>query len=287
MAYGVQTSGSDWIDWRVREIETGKDLPDKIEWSKFSGASWSKDSKGFFYSRFDAGDEKTRLQTANYFQKVYYHTLGKPQSDDILVYERKDQKEWGFGAQVTDDGKYLIIHVTQGTSPKNRLFYRELKAGPEGGPVVELLKEGEARYDFIGNDGAIFYFRTDKDAPRRRLIAIDTAKPGDAPKEIVGAIRRGDGLGRLRGRPFHLLLFAGRQDAGAHFRSHGQKSRRSAAARHRHRDGISAASPTIPKRSTRSRASHARRHLPLRRGDRRKQSRLPTEGRLQPRRLHD
>ncbi len=185
MAYGVQTSGSDWIEWRVREIETGKDLPDKIEWSKFSGASWSKDSKGFFYSRYDAGDEKTRLQTANYFQKVYYHTVGKPQSDDVLVYERKDQKEWGFGASVTDDGKYLVMRVWQGTSPKNRLFYRELKDGAKVGPVVELLKEGEAKYDFLGNDGPVFYFLTDKEAPRRRLISIDTTKPGDAPKEIV------------------------------------------------------------------------------------------------------
>jgi prolyl oligopeptidase len=186
MAYGVQTSGSDWIEWHVRDVETAKDLPEKIEWSKFSGASWTKDNKGFFYSRFDAGDEKTRLQTANYFQKIYYHTVGKSQADDMLVYERKDQKEWGFGAQVSEDGKYLVIHVSQGTSPKNRLFFRTLTDGPKGGPVVELLKDGEARYDFIGNDGAVFFFRTDKDAPRRRLIAIDTSKPADSPREIVG-----------------------------------------------------------------------------------------------------
>jgi prolyl oligopeptidase len=181
MAYGVQTSGSDWIEWHVRDIETGKDLPDKIEWSKFSGASWSKDSKGFFYSRYDAGDEKTRLQTANYFHKVYYHTLGKPQSEDVLVYDRKDQKEWNLGADVTDDGNYVIIRVGHGTSPKNGIFYR----AASGGAVVELFQPDQARYDFIGNDGAVFYFRTDKDAPRRRLIAIDTSKPDAAPREIV------------------------------------------------------------------------------------------------------
>ena len=185
LAYGVQTSGSDWIDWHVRDVETAQDLPDKIEWSKFSGASWTKDSKGFFYSRYDAGDEKTKLQTSNYFQKVYYHLVGTPQSDDPLVYERKDQKEWGLGAVVSDDGKYLGIHVSQGTSPKNRFFFRALGNGPTKGEVVELLKEGEAMYQFIGNDGPLFYFRTDKDAPRRRLIAIDTTKPGEAPKEIV------------------------------------------------------------------------------------------------------
>ncbi|OAI41950.1 prolyl endopeptidase [Verrucomicrobia bacterium SCGC AG-212-E04] len=185
MAYGVQTSGSDWIEWHVREVETGKDLADKIEWSKFSGSSWTKDSKGFFYSRYDAGDEKTKLQTSNYFQKVYYHQVGTPQSEDVLVYDRKDQKEWGFGAVVSDDGKYLAMRVSQGTSPKNRFFFRELKNNAPSGPVVELLKDGEAMYQFIGNNGPVFFFRTDKDAPRRRLISIDTSKPGDAPKEIV------------------------------------------------------------------------------------------------------
>ena len=185
MAYGVQTSGSDWIEWHVRDVATGQDLPDKIEWSKFSVASWSKDNQGFFYSRYDAGDEKTKLQTANYFQKVYYHRIGTPQSDDVLVYERKDQKEWGFGAAVTDDGRYLAIRVSHGTSPKNRFFFRELKDGAKGGEVVELLRDGEASYQFIGNDGPIFFFRSDKDAPRRRLISIDTTKPNDAPQEIV------------------------------------------------------------------------------------------------------
>ena len=185
MAYGVQTSGSDWIEWHVRDVETAKDLPDKIEWSKFSGSSWTKDSQGFFYSRYDAGDEKTKLQSANYFQKIYYHRVGTPQAEDTLVYERKDQKEWGLGAGVTDDGKYLAIRVSQGTSPKNRFFFRELKNGASGGDVVELLKDGEAMYQFIGNNGPVFFFHTDKDAPRRRLISIDTAKPGDAPKEIV------------------------------------------------------------------------------------------------------
>ena len=181
MAYGVQTSGSDWIEWHVRDIETTKDLPDKIEWSKFSGASWSKDNKGFFYSRYDTGDEKTRLQTANYFHKVYYHTLGKPQSDDVLVYERKDQKEWNFGAEVTDDGKFVIIRVGHGTSPKDGIFYRLAS----GGPVVELFQPDQASYDFIGNEGTVFYFRTDRDAPRRRVIAVDTTKSTETPKEIV------------------------------------------------------------------------------------------------------
>lgn len=175
LAYGVQTSGSDWIEWRVRDVFTGHDLPDKVEYSKFSGAAWAKDGSGFFYSRYDKPDEATRLQSANYFQKLYFHRIGTPQSADVLVYQRKDQKEWGFGGEVTEDGRYLIITVTQGTDPKTRVYYRPLTDGPTAAPVVELLDAFDARYDFIGNDGATLYFRTNKDAPRARLVAVDVS----------------------------------------------------------------------------------------------------------------
>jgi prolyl oligopeptidase len=177
LVYGVHTSGSDWLEWRIRNVADGKDLPDVIKWSKFSGASWSKDGAGFFYSRYDQPEEKTQLQGANYFHKLYYHRLGEPQDKDVLVYERKEEKKWLFGGDVTEDGQYLIIRVDDDNSPKNRVFFRSLKDGPTGAPVVELLKEVDARYDFVGNDGAVFYFLTDKDAPRGRLVAVDTEKP--------------------------------------------------------------------------------------------------------------
>src|SRR5262249_17916693 len=90
LAYSLSTSGSDWQEWKVRDVESGKDLSDHIKWSKFSGASWTADNKGFFYSRYDEPNEKTKLEDANYFQKLYYHRLSAPQSDDTLVYERKD-----------------------------------------------------------------------------------------------------------------------------------------------------------------------------------------------------
>ncbi len=182
MAYSLSTSGSDWIEWHVKDVTTGIDLTDQVKWSKFSGASWTPDNKGFFYSRYDAPDEKTQLQTTNYFQKLYYHRLGDPQDKDTLVYERKDQKEWGFGGDVTDDGKFLIIHVSQGTDPKNRVFYRALDGSDvTANPVVELLNDLDARYSFVGNDGATFYFLTDKDAPRARLVALDTAEASKTP----------------------------------------------------------------------------------------------------------
>ncbi|HEY8459433.1 MAG TPA: prolyl oligopeptidase family serine peptidase [Blastocatellia bacterium] len=184
LAYGLATSGSDWQEWKVREVETGKDLPDLIKWVKFSGASWTADGKGFFYSRYDEPNEKTKLEDANYYQKLYYHRLGSPQSEDILVYERKDQKEWGFSGQVTEDGRYLIVSVWQGTDPRNRVFFKDLQS-PDA-KVVELISELEAAYNFISNDGSVFWFRTDLNAPRGRVIAIDARDPDRAKwKEIV------------------------------------------------------------------------------------------------------
>ena len=111
LAYGLSTSGSDWQEWTVREIETGSDLSDSIKWVKFSDASWTTDGNGFFYSRYDEPNEKTKLEDANYYQKLFYHRVGSPQSEDVLVYERKDQKEWGFSGQVTEDGRYLIVKI--------------------------------------------------------------------------------------------------------------------------------------------------------------------------------
>jgi prolyl oligopeptidase len=173
MAYGLSTSGSDWQDWKVRDIETGQDLPDVVKWVKFSGASWTHDGSGFFYSRYDAPNEKTKLEDANYFQKLYYHRLGTPQSDDRLIYERPDQKDWGFSGDVTADGRYLIISIWRGTDPRNMVFYKDLSL--TNAPVVELINSFEASYSFIENDQTHFWFRTDLDAPRRRVIAIDIA----------------------------------------------------------------------------------------------------------------
>ncbi|MFQ5423262.1 MAG: prolyl oligopeptidase family protein [Phycisphaerae bacterium] len=174
LAYGVSDGGSDWKTLHVRDVGTGKDLPDVIEWVKFSGPSWTPDAQGFYYSRYDEPTGDT-LREANYFHKLYYHRLGTPQAEDRLVYERPDHKEWGFGGHVTDDGRYLIISVWKGTERKNRVYYKDLQA-PDG-RVVKLLDDFDAEYVFIDNDGPVFWFRTDLDAPRDRVIAIDTRKP--------------------------------------------------------------------------------------------------------------
>jgi prolyl oligopeptidase len=179
MAYGLSTSGSDWNEWKVREVETGKDLSDHLKWVKFSGASWTHDGQGFFYSRYDEPNEATKLEDINYYQKLYYHKLGTSQSEDTLIYHRPDQKEWMFGAGVTEDGRYLIISIDRGTDPKNLVFYKDL-ATPDS-PVVELISEFEANFSFIDNDGSVFWFRTDLDAPRGRVIAIDINNPPSSP----------------------------------------------------------------------------------------------------------
>ncbi len=172
LAYALSSSGSDWQEWKVRDVETTEDLPDHLKWIKFSGASWTNDNQGFFYSRYDEPNEKTKLEDVNYYQKLFYHKLGTSQSEDTLIYQRPDQKEWGFGGGVTEDGHYLVISVWLGTDSKNLFFYKDL-TNPDA-EVVELIKEFEADYSFIDNDESVFYFRTDLDAPRARVIAIDS-----------------------------------------------------------------------------------------------------------------
>ena len=184
LAYGVSIAGSDWQEWRVRDVRTGSDRADRLRWVKFSGASWTKDGKGFFYSRYDEPKAGERLKGQNFFQKLYFHRIGTPQSADELVYHRPDQKMWGFGGEVTEDGRYLIVSVWQGTDQRNRVYYRDLTM--PSAPVVELLNDFDASYDFLGNDGATFWFRTDLNAPRGRVIAVNIAKPARAEwKELV------------------------------------------------------------------------------------------------------
>jgi prolyl oligopeptidase len=184
MAYGLSSAGSDWEEWKVREIDSGRDLPDHIKWVKSSTASWTKDGKGFFYSRYDAPSATNTFKGVNYFHKLYYHRLGTDQDQDRLVYERPDQKEWGFSGIVTDDGHYLIITVWQGTDTRNRVFYQDLQQ--ENSKTVELLNDFDADYTFVDNIGPTFLFRTDQNAPAGRLIAIDTGNPARTNwREIV------------------------------------------------------------------------------------------------------
>ena len=178
MAYGLSTAGSDWVEYRVKNIVSGEDTTDHLKWIKFSGASWTKDNQGFFYSRYDEPNEQTKLEDVNYYQKLYYHRLGTSQAEDVLIYHRPDQKEWGFSGGVTEDGKYLIISVWLGTDSKNLLFYQDLSQSDS--EVVELISEFEASYGVIDNEADTFWIQTDLNAPRGRVVAVDLNNPDRA-----------------------------------------------------------------------------------------------------------
>lgn len=175
VAYGIQDAGSDWRTWRIMEIETHKILDDELKWIKFSGVSWTKDGRGLFYGRYDKPNEENKFQSLNLNQQIYYHRIGTPQAEDILVYQRPDHPDWGFQAEVTEDGDYLVITVWKGTADKYRVLYKDLNE-PFGMPI-DLIDNFEHEYTFIGNDGPVFFFKTDLDAPRKRLVAIDIRKP--------------------------------------------------------------------------------------------------------------
>jgi prolyl oligopeptidase len=182
-AYGLRASGSDWTEFRVRNVETGKDFPEVLKNIKFSGASWSKDSKGFFYSRFPAPDEKTKLQATSYNQALYYHRVGTSQGEDVLVYNRPDDRDMRIAGGVTEDGKWLVIYVYRGASPDRMIYFKDLKT--EGASVRPLVDKFEAFYSFIGNDGPIFYFLTNNNAPHARLVSVNIAEPNETWREIV------------------------------------------------------------------------------------------------------
>ncbi len=175
VAYGLSASGSDWQEWHVRDIATGEDLTDHLKWIKFSGVTWTKRGHGFFYSRYDEPKSDGKYQDVNYFQQLYYHRMGNEQSADRLVFDRPDDKEIGISAQVTDDGHYLIIPLTRGTLRQNMITYRNLREGRR--IFYKLIDIFEAQYSFIDNDGPVFWFLTDLDAPRKRVVAINTDMP--------------------------------------------------------------------------------------------------------------
>ena len=170
LAFAISHSGSDWAEWKIRNVGSGNDLPDSLEWSKFSTAAWAHDHSGFYYCRYAPPAEGEAYQETNFNQKVYFHQLKTLQKADPLVYARPDQPEWIFGPEVSYDGRYLLLSVSQGTDTRNRFFYKDLHTNEN---VIELIPILEAAYFYIGNNGPVFYFRTDRDAPKGRVIAID------------------------------------------------------------------------------------------------------------------
>ncbi len=184
MAYAIAEAGSDWVTWRVRDVASGHDTEDRIEWSKFSGAAWLPDNAGFFYQAYQRLADivvDQALKSVNHFHKVFFHRLGTSQSEDTLVFDRPDDKELNLGAGVTDDGRYLLISQSRGTSPNNQITVVDLTSKQ----IHKLIDTEEATFDPISNDGTLFWFRTTLDAPNGKVIAIDLAHPERAAWQTV------------------------------------------------------------------------------------------------------
>ncbi len=175
MAYGLASGGSDWQEWKIRDVESGQDLPDHLKWIKFSTVSWTRDNKGFFYSRYDAPGDGDIMQDINKSQKVFFHKVETDQEKDILAFERPEHPEWIVRANVTEDGTLLILDIVEGTSTNNAVFYKNLSN--RNSKVVEFLLQFDARYEFISKEGNKLCFLTDLEAPRGRVIEIDITNP--------------------------------------------------------------------------------------------------------------
>ncbi len=173
LAYARSESGSDWQEIRVLDIANKRELDDVIKWCKFTSIPWMPDGSGFFYTRFPEPGSVPPEDAVN-FSKVYFHRLGTDQAEDKLILERPDCKEMGFTAEITDDGKYLVLEVWIGSEPRNRIYYRELT---DDGPFVRLLDDNDALYRLVGNEDSLFYFHTTYQAAKGRVIAIDLANP--------------------------------------------------------------------------------------------------------------
>ena len=183
LVYGLSEAGSDWEVLHVREIATGRELSDKIHWAKFTEPQWVRDGSGFFYTGYDPPVDQDPLKAVNEYQKLYFHLLGTAQSQDRLVYTRTDAPDWDIGAHVTDDGRYLILSAQKGAKEKNTLLFHDLTRAEA--PIVPLIEEARAAFDFIGNRSDVLYVRTDEGAPRYRIVAISMRDPSPEHWRII------------------------------------------------------------------------------------------------------
>jgi prolyl oligopeptidase len=183
LAYGLAEGGADWRTIRVREIASGNDLADEIKWMRFSDISWTKDSKGFYYSRYPEPPKNKVLEAALSGHAIYYHRVGTPQFKDVLIYERRDLPAWIINGSVSEDGRYLFVLMFQGAENRNRLYIADLGRGDApkvDAPIRPIEERDDAEYLPLGNRGSTLFVRSDKDAPNRAVLA--TELNGEAPE---------------------------------------------------------------------------------------------------------
>jgi prolyl oligopeptidase len=175
---GISRSGSDWQDYLVMEIATKKYFPDTLQWIKASGAAWL--GNGFFYSRYDAPEKGKELSSKNVNQKVYFHTVGTPQSADELIYEDSANPERFNSVSTTQDQRFAFLSISERGKGRegNALFYRDLSKGEKSfQPIVSEI--GEFNFGVIDNIGDKLLIRTNKNAPNAKVVLVDPKNPGE------------------------------------------------------------------------------------------------------------
>lgn len=183
-AYAIAQAGSDWRDWHVREVATGKDLPDLIRWDKDSTPTWLPDDTGFYYARYPEPPAAELLTAPALNQKVYFHKIGTQQSADKLIYERPDQPTWSLFPYLPESSRYLMIVIFAGVDGKNGLAW--LDTSSPATPPTLLFPKAELGYTPFAATGSLVYMRTTDTAPRGRIVAIDLLHPERANwKQIV------------------------------------------------------------------------------------------------------
>ena len=185
VALGLSRAGSDWRSWRVRSIDTGEELPDRIEWSKFASAAWTHDGAGFFYGRYPEPPGNAAYDAPNVDMELRYHRLGTDAADDQLVFSVPAEHDWVFEPEVSDDGRLLIVTIVPGTGPESRIYVADLSNGVQGARMRPVLNEADARYEHIATIGRTIYLVTDRDAPLGRVIAVDADDPAKEREVIV------------------------------------------------------------------------------------------------------
>ncbi len=181
LAYGLAEAGSDWNRWKIRDIRTGDDLPETLQWIKFSSVSWLPDGSGFYYCRYPKPVQGQELEALNSNMTVAFHKVGTDQAADTEVYARPDEPSLLFGAEVSEDGRFLIITARKGTDAKEQVLCRDLEADSA---FVTLVEEFADEFTFLGNEGATLFFKTDRGAPKGRVVAFDFPTP-ETVVEIV------------------------------------------------------------------------------------------------------
>lgn len=170
LAFLLRQSGSEWQEWRVFDLEKKEVLPDRLKWIQYSNASFTNDSKGFFYSRYDKPVNPGSFER-NFYHKLYYHKLGDKQSSDKLIIESCEHKEWGFNGTVSSDGNYLVVHIWDGFKPSNRVYTKDLRQ--KKSTFQKLFDKADAHYEYVASKDNQFWFKTDLDAPNGKLISVN------------------------------------------------------------------------------------------------------------------